>query len=174
MIAPPDKIDRDNVTWKDGPWGPPDGPPTREGEGAPSINVTASPDKIIRDDEIWKYGIIGPPGHGPPTREEPVELPEMVVTAPRELPPDPLTTVSPEEQRNMLDETQIRGAYEPARYIRSDRLMMDDDASVTAPREDVYKPITDTFGISDDVVPPESYMGLPAYYPIILETEGGL
>ena len=48
-----------------------------------------------------------------------------------------------------------------------------DETSVTAPREDAYRPITDTFGISDDVVPPESYMGLPAYYPLILEAEGG-
>ena len=147
-----------------------------EGEIGSGINVTASPDKIIRDEEIWKYGIIGPPGHGPPVREEPFELPETVVTAPRSTeapPPDPLTTVSPEEQRNMLDETQIRGRMNPPSASTAEEPFEMDEMGVTAPREDVYRAITDTFGISDDVVPPESYMGLPAYYPLILETEGG-
>ena len=106
-----------------------------------------------------------------PETEEPFELDEVVVTAPRELPPDPSTTISPEEQRNMLDETQIRGRMNPPTTAEEPFEM--DETSVTAPREDAYKPITDTFGISDDVVPPESYMGLPAYYPLILETEGG-
>ena len=143
----------------------------QEGVIGSGINVDASPDKILRDEEAWKYDIIGPPGHGPPTREEPHELPETVVTAPRELPPDPSTTVSPEEQRNMLDETQIRGRMNPPATREEPHELP--ETVVTAPREDVYKTITDTFGISDDVVPPESYMGLPAYYPIILDTEGG-
>ena len=104
------------------------------------------------------------------TREEPFELPETVVT-PGGTRSEDVTTVSPEEQRNMLDETQIRGRMNPPTTAEEPFEM--DETSVTAPREDAYKPITDTFGISDDVVPPESYMGLPAYYPLILETEGG-
>ena len=106
-----------------------------------------------------------------PETEEPFELDEVVVTASRELPPDPLTTFSPEEQRNMLDETQIRARMNPP--VTAEEPFEMDEMSVTAPREDVYRAITDTFGISDDVVPPDSYMGLPAYYPLILETEGG-
>ena len=121
---------------------------------------------LEEEDDFWRgpFGADGPP--------QPLELPEMVVTAPRatrELPPDPLATVSPEEQRNMLDETQIRARMNPPATAEEPFEM--DEVDATAPSEDAYKPITDTFGISEDVVPPESYTGLPSYYPLILETE---
>ena len=51
---------------------------------------------------------------------------------------------------------------------------LDSSQQQTSSVSERYKPITETFNISDDNVPPESYDGLPVYYPLIIDTEGGM
>ena len=111
---------------------------------------------IAEMDEILKEeGVKG--GTSAPVTAEPHELEEVVVSAPRSEPPAADLPVAE------LDEVVVSAPRpsEGAVHISGDETAYE------------YEKITSTFGIDESTVPAESYQGLPSYYPIILETEGG-